>query len=57
MPAMPMSEVVVLGLILAAFAAFGITLFSVSLYVTLGKPGPDPSVAREVTPARRVGAH
>jgi hypothetical protein len=56
MPAMPMSEVIVLALILAAFAAFGLTLLAVSIYVSLGGQAPGTPAPREVTPARRVAA-
>lgn len=54
MPPMPMSEIIVLTLIFAAFAAFGLGLLLVSLYVTLGGAKTGGAVEREVTPARRV---
>ncbi len=46
-------QVVILAAITLSFVLFGVTLFVVSLYVSLGKP-PEP-VARQVTPAKRVG--
>ncbi len=57
MPAMPTSEVIVLGLILAAFAAFGVTLLAVSLNVTIGARANGAPALREVTPAKRVDAN
>jgi hypothetical protein len=56
MPILPLSTLIVLGLVIAAFVAFGVTLFAASLYVAFGKPAREKPVAREVTPARRIGA-
>ena len=55
MPAMSSVEVIVLGLIIAAFAAFGATLLGVSLWVTLGKPA-HAEIPREATQAKRVAS-
>jgi len=55
MPAMPTSEIVVLALILLGFAAFAVTLLTVSLAVTFArKPEGAQGPSREVTPAKRV---
>jgi hypothetical protein len=54
MPNLPLSQLIFLGAVLFAFAAFTVTLLSVSLY-TLIQPSPvRRPVAREVTPAKRV---
>jgi hypothetical protein len=55
MPILPLSTLTVLGLVIAAFVAFGVTLFGASLYVAFGKPAEEKRIARAVTPARRVG--
>jgi len=47
----PMMQVMVLGLIISAFAIFIIVLLSVSLYVSAGRKAEAP--ARAVTAARR----
>lgn len=51
---MPIVQLMVLGLIVSAFALFIIVLLSVSLYVESGKKEEAPTTA--VTPARRPGA-
>lgn len=56
MPHMPVSELVVLGLIVAGFAAFVIPIFCVSVYVAVARP-PGRPVARMVTAARRTERH
>jgi hypothetical protein len=48
---MPIVQLMVLGLIISAFAAFIIVLMSVSIYVSIGKKEAAP--ATTVTPARR----
>ncbi len=53
MPHWPLSELLYLVGVIAAFGAFGLTLLGVSLWVTLRAPEPKP-VEREVTPAARV---
>ncbi len=56
MPAMPLSTLVVLGAVILAFIAFGVTLFGASLYVAVGRPSAEKPVARQVTQATRSGA-
>ncbi|HXQ13063.1 MAG TPA: hypothetical protein VN814_00410 [Caulobacteraceae bacterium] len=50
---MPITQIMILGLVVAGFAIFMITLVSVSTYVSIGKK--EPALTRSVTPARRVG--
>ncbi|HZZ88023.1 MAG TPA: hypothetical protein VFE13_06775 [Caulobacteraceae bacterium] len=47
-------QTMLLGVIVAGFATFMITLFAVSLYVSAGRREDEPAVPRVVTPARRV---
>jgi hypothetical protein len=56
MPTWSFAELVVLGFILVSFAAFGFTLLTVSLWVTLARPPAAKAAPRQVTPAIRVGA-
>jgi hypothetical protein len=53
---MPLSTLVVLGAVILAFIAFGVTLFGASLYVAVGRPSAEKPVARQVTQATRSGA-
>ena len=48
---MPIMQLMVLGLIVSAFATFIIVLMSVSLYVSAGRNEQAPATA--VSPARR----
>jgi len=55
MPILPLSTIIVLVSIIAAFVAFGVTLFGASLYVAFGGQAEEKPVAREVTPASWLG--
>jgi len=50
-----MPQLVFLGCVLAAFAAFALTLLGVSIYAAGERPAPEP-IDREVTPAKRAAS-
>ena len=54
MPHMEIPQLVFLGLVLAAFGCFTVTLISVSLYTMTGRSPAEPVVAREVIAAKRT---
>jgi hypothetical protein len=54
LPSLP-GQIAFLCATLAAFAAFALTLLSVSVSVTLARAAAEQPVERTVTPARRAG--
>ena len=51
---MPTTQLMLLGVMVAGFAIFMITLLGVSLYVSAGAKKPAPAEASPVSPARRA---
>jgi len=53
---MPVSQLIILAVIVAGFVIFGVSLLAVSLYANLGNSAGEP-VERAVTPAKRANVH
>ena len=52
MPHLPLAQLIILSLSIFAFAAFGVVLLAVSLWMS--KPDPARPIPREVIPASRA---